>query len=326
MNPDLDVKTMNKLKTLVKIVFVISAFHQGIAEASFFSGLKNLAKQTEDFFSLGKIPTPLPPNNLFPSIKHPRNYNAELEPVVRGYYAALEMGRIGIGHHLFIDEGIIRILREGFSVWLPKGKNITDRQIAYLTHRIAYLPELDRYFSTIFQQEYTDYVKALKKSADYLIPARFFESKILKPVEALANPRLDTTCKRDEIKRMLKIYEEKLRTEFYNSKSYLPLLEEALQKELDEAIKYSASAVRREFMVDEIWSIYGDLQDPFGPIKLTSGDSSVSIEFPAVCGASIQFTFYYAFGSGLDYKIKFIVDEENRAIIVPHLNKMLLKK
>lgn len=213
-------------------------------------------------------------------------------------------------------------------MWLPKGEIITNRHITYMTHEIAYGRELDRYFSIIFQKKYTDYVNALIKSADYMIPTRIFKSKILKPVEALANPRLDTTCKRDEIKSMLKIYEKELKTEFHNPEIYLPLQEEVLQKELNAAIKYSAAAVRRAFKVDEIWSIYDDLQSPFGPVKLTSGDGGdgdVSIEFPAVCGASIQFSFYKFPTTGSDYKIKLVVDKENRAVIVPNLNKMLLK-
>ncbi len=316
---------MNKLRILVKIFFLIAAFHQGISNASMFSAFKPLSKQIEDFFSLGINAKHLPASDSFPSIKYPENYNAELEPVVRGYYAALERKHLGDEFYQSINKEKIRILREGFSVWLPKGEIITDRHITYMTHELAYLPELNRYFSKIFQEKYTDYVKALKKSADYMIPARMFKSKILKPVEALANPRLDTTCQRDEIRRMLKIYEKELNTTFHNSVNYIPLLEEALQKELNAGIEYSARAVRRKFKVDEIWDIYNDLQNPFGPVKLTRGDGVVSIEFPAVCGASIQFTFYKFPAPGSDYRIKFIVDEENRAIIAPNLNKVLLK-
>ena len=73
-----------------------------------------------------------------------------------------------------------------------------------------------------------------------------------------------------------------------------------MQKELDAAIKYSAGAVRRGFKVDEIWSIYNDLQNPFGPVKLTSGDGNVINEFPAVCCAPIQFSFYNFSAPGSD--------------------------
>jgi len=327
-----------KIKALTKIVLVILSIQQGCAHASVtesaFDATIILFKQVEEWLGLGKPGyKQLAQADNFPSPPYPKNYNRGLEPIVKAYYSAFVRTSEYLGcPACFNPEEGIKILREGFSVWLPKDEKITKHVndyaslIIYAAHT-ADTSRLKLFFSTIFKERYTDYVTALEKTADYMIPARLVESKIVKPLEAVFDPKLSNICKKHEIKKLLKNYKKILDREIsdkYRRDRYLPVLEKALQREFHSIVKRASRRIRKEYKVDGLWEIYKDLQKPFGSIKLIRNDEkAVTIEFPAVCDHSIQFTFY---NNEYFYpKIAMVVEKDGSAIVTPNLNKMLLE-
>ena len=291
--------------------------------ASLFSALDVLAGKARQFFSSGKQLRPPPPPKTLPKLPLPARYNRSLEPVVNAYYAAtmqlgsaLEKEPSAIKHNL-------KVLREGFVVWLPHGaKGLTKNQLKYLLHRASYGPPLDRFFISVFGEKYSHYIEQLKSSADYLIPARLIRTKIVEPLTAISDPQLSKLCDKHELKQLIREHGDELQRRIKSDLPYLPLSEKALQLELEALRKHIAKVLRKQFKVDKLWQYYQDIRDPFSPIQLIhSGDSPI-IKFPSVCHSSIQ--LHIVEHDAFNPRVKMILDNDGRAILTPRLNRFLL--
>jgi len=97
------------------------------------------------------------------------------------------------------------------------------------------------------------------------------------------------------------------------------LAEPALQILLKEMRNYIAHTLSSKFKIEELWDLYEDIRGPFSPIKLIKKKGNPVIEFPSVCGETIQVTF----NGGTP--LKMLINSDGSVILTPRINEMLLK-
>jgi len=188
---------MDYRRTLINyasVVLLLYSFNASASLLSIFSALEIIPKKDSAFFSTGKTPRTidsiivLPRPKPKPKFPLPLGYDHSLDPLALTYYRAA-VKRYGKG----LDTGqafrYLRIFREGMSVWLPDGiGSLTKKQRKFLTHRATYGHPPNRFFSSMFEEKYNLYVKSLTDSADYMIPARIFRIKVVKPLTLTERP------------------------------------------------------------------------------------------------------------------------------------------
>ena len=317
---------MDYRRTLISCASAVLLLYSLNASASLFSAFEIVLKKASAFFSTGKKPKTLALTITLPKSKLPLppSYDPTLEPVVHTYYIAVKQLGNPIEKTDIALAQSLRIIREGMSVWLPDGiGSLTTKQREFLINRATYGTPPSRFLSSVFGEKYHLYVNLLTTSADYMIPARLFKTKVAKPLTSFSDPHMAKVCQRHDIRKLLDQQEREIEKQLKGDYDYLPLVERALQIQLKAMLKQIASQLRKQFQVEELWNLYEDIRNPFSPIKLIEKEGNPVVEFPSVCGESIRVTFYPKTVS--TPRVKMLINTDGSAILTPRLNQMSLK-